>query len=130
MARKQMPDVLDQIDRIRVVSWEWNDVARDVGLEPGERSIGVIAQELAVIFPELVSTHEVDGYQGVNYGGLAAIAIAGVQQLRRELADVRSRSDRGRRTKRRATDSTAPRVRSTKRRATDSASPRLRKRRP
>ena len=88
--RKPAPDVLDQIDRIRVVSWEWNDVSADVGLKPGDRSIGVIAQELAQIYPELVVTHEQDGYQQVNYGGLAAIAIAGVQQLRRELEDVRA----------------------------------------
>ena len=90
MPKLRKPDVLDQIDGIRVVSWEWNDVARNVGLKPGQRSIGVIAQELAEIFPELVLTHEQDGYQLVNYGGLAAIAIAGVQQLRRELEAARS----------------------------------------
>src|SRR5262245_42948410 len=95
--RKQSPDVLDQIDRIRVVSWEWNDVASDVGLAPGVRSIGVIAQELAAIYPELVSTNEQDGYQQVNYGGLAAIAIAGVQQLRRELEEVRAQLGRAKR---------------------------------
>jgi len=96
-ARKPSPDVLDQIDRIRVVSWEWNDVSADVGLKPGDRSIGVIAQELAEIYPELVVTHEQDGYQQVNYGGLAALAIAGVQQLRRELEDVCAQLARARR---------------------------------
>ena len=95
--RKPSPDVLDRIDRIRVVSWEWNEVARDVGLKPGERSIGVIAQELAEVYPELVSTHETDGYQQVQYDGLAAIAIAGVQQLRRELEAVRAQQARAQR---------------------------------
>jgi hypothetical protein len=88
--RKPSPDVLDKIDRIRVVSWEWNETAGTVGLTPGERSIGVIAQELAEIFPELVVTTEGDGYQAVNYGALAAIAIAGVQKLRRELEMLRA----------------------------------------
>jgi hypothetical protein len=99
--RKPSPDVLDQIDRIRVVSWEWNDVASDVGLKPGERSLGVIAQELAEIYPELVQTHEVDGYQLVNYGGLAALAIAGIQQLRREHESVRSQLARAQRSTKR-----------------------------
>jgi len=107
--RKPSPDVLDQIDRIRVVSWEWNDVASDVGLQPGDRSIGVIAQELAEIYPELVATHPQDGYQQVNYGGLAAIAIAGVQQLRRELEAVRAQL-------RRAKPRRAPAKRTVKRR--------------
>ena len=98
--RKPSPDVLDRIDRIRVVSWEWNDAAGAVGLPPGERSIGVIAQELARIFPELVLTDAEDGYQQVNYGGLASIAIAGVQQLRRELEAMRSRQPALARTKR------------------------------
>lgn len=91
--RKPSPDVLDRIDQIRVVSWEWNDVAGTVGLEPGRREIGVIAQELAKIYPELVLTDAPDGFQQVNYGGLAAIAIAGVQQLRRELEQLRARLD-------------------------------------
>jgi hypothetical protein len=116
---KPSPDVLDQIDRIRIVSWEWNDVAADVGLKPGERSIGVIAQELAEIYPELVMTHEQDGYQQVNYGGLAAIAIAGVQQLRRELEDVRAqltRAPRSAKAKPRANASKAKARRRVKRR--------------
>src|SRR5689334_12648249 len=92
--RKPTPDVLELIDRVRVVSWEWNEAAGSVGLAPGQRSIGVIAQELARVFPELVLTDTEDGYQQVNYGGLAAIAIAGVQQLRRELEAVLARLDR------------------------------------
>jgi hypothetical protein len=86
---KPTPDVLDKIDRIRIVSWEWNDTASSVGLMPGQRSIGVIAQELEEVYPELVVTTEEDGFKAVNYGSLAAIAIAGVQQLRRELEAVR-----------------------------------------
>jgi hypothetical protein len=82
-------DVLDRIDRVRVVSWEWNDAAASVGLEPGRREIGVIAQEIADVFPELVTTD--DGFQHVNYGSIAAIAIAGIQRLRAELADTRAR---------------------------------------
>jgi len=100
MSRKPSPDVLDRIDRIRVVSWEWNEAAADVGLPLGQRAIGVIAQELALIFPELVSTAD-DGYQQVDYGPLASIAIAGIQQIRRELEAVRAQLGRRRRPVRR-----------------------------
>lgn len=81
-------NLLDTIDRINVVSWEWNERAPRYGLREGTRSIGVIAQELEQLFPELVVVDDT-GYRSVDYGALAAIAIAGVQRLRRELEAVR-----------------------------------------
>jgi hypothetical protein len=105
---KPSPDVLDKIDRIRVVSWEWNEVAETVGLTPGAKSIGVIAQELAEVFPELVVTTEQDGFKAVNYASLAAIAIAGVQQLRRQVEALQALQARGGRTARVKARRTAP----------------------
>jgi hypothetical protein len=78
------PSLLDRLDRIRVVSWEWNEEAAPLGEIPGERRIGVIAQELEEIFPELVTTGP-EGYKRVDYSALAALALLGVQELRREL---------------------------------------------
>jgi hypothetical protein len=76
--------VLDRLCAVRVVSWEWNEQAIPFGRREGERCIGVIAQELETIFPELVKMGE-DGYRRVDYAGLAALAILGVQELHAEL---------------------------------------------
>lgn len=80
--------MLERLLEIRVVSWEWNDEAAALGLPPGDRRVGVIAQELEKLFPELVKPGA-DGYRRVDYSALAALAIAGVQELHVELAKLR-----------------------------------------
>jgi Chaperone of endosialidase len=86
---QRSPELLERIARVRVVSWEWNETAASFGLTAGGRAIGVIAQEIAEIFPELVVSSADDEYLRVDYGGLAAIAIAGLQRLQLELDTIR-----------------------------------------
>jgi hypothetical protein len=50
--------VLDKLDRIRAVSFRWNEKARTLGAKTSTRQIGVLAQELEQVFPELVRTPE------------------------------------------------------------------------
>ena len=46
--------------------------------------MGVIAQEIERLFPDLVKAGA-DGYRRVDYSALAALAIAGVQEVHAEL---------------------------------------------
>lgn len=48
--------VLDKLGQIRAVSFEWNEKARCVGAQAGEKQIGVLAQEVERVFPEMVTT--------------------------------------------------------------------------
>jgi hypothetical protein len=47
------------------------------------RQIGVVAQEIEQVFPELVSTGT-DGYKAVDYGRLTAVLIQAVKELKAE----------------------------------------------
>ena len=49
-------NVLQKLAKVRGVSFEWNDVSASPGRSPGRREIGVIAQEVEAVFPELVTT--------------------------------------------------------------------------
>lgn len=57
--------------------------------EPGRgRQLGVLAQELAPLFPELVTVQGEGpdaGFLGVNYGAFSGVAAAGVGELNRKL---------------------------------------------
>ena len=70
---KQLPDVLPGLERLGLYSYYFNDA------QSTNRSLGVIAQEVEQLFPDLVS--EKDGYLGVNYQGLSVIALKAVQEL-------------------------------------------------
>ena len=64
---------LDKLSQIRGVSFDW------VGRE--ESSMGVIAQEVESVFPEIVSSMEP---KQVNYNGLIGVLIQAVKELKDE----------------------------------------------
>jgi hypothetical protein len=85
-----MQDVLAKLTNMRGVFFEWteNQVART----PGKREIGVLAQEVEAILPELVSDWEDDkGYKGVDYGRLAAVLLEAVKELAGKLGTLDER---------------------------------------
>jgi hypothetical protein len=73
-ARSPVGDILE----LRGVTWEWRDLAPEEAKEmPG---LGVIAQDVERIFPQLVETTE-DGLKRVHYYGLIGPLIEAVREL-------------------------------------------------
>ena len=65
---------LKKVMNLRGVSFTWK-AQPDMGLR-----IGLIAQEVELIFPELVFTNEVDGYKGVNYAEISAVLVEAIKE--------------------------------------------------
>lgn len=63
---------LDRVRKLRGVTFSRRDT--------GNRGVGLIAQELAIIVPEAVMTHE-DGLLSVAYGNLVGVLIEAVKEL-------------------------------------------------
>ena len=79
---------LEQIRRLRGVTWEWRDDAPDEAkAQPG---MGIIAQDVQAIFPELVETTP-EGHLKVDYEGLIHPIIAAIQELDARLKAVEDR---------------------------------------
>ena len=69
-------DALAKVTRLRGVTFRWKDAARGGGTQ-----IGLIAQDVAPVFPELVSTGS-DGEQSVAYAQMVAPLIEAVKTLK------------------------------------------------
>jgi hypothetical protein len=67
---------LDKIDSIRGVHYHWADAA-----QPQSRQVGVIAQEIQAVYPELVKQGG-NGYLSVDYPKLTAVLIQSVKELK------------------------------------------------
>jgi hypothetical protein len=77
--------VLEKLEQLHGVSFEWNAAAALLaGHQPRQRDIGVIAQEVEAVFPELVTTWGEDGYKAVAYEKLTGVLIAAVKELKAE----------------------------------------------
>ena len=62
---------LEIVNQLEGVRFDWKD--------SGESSLGVIAQDLEKVLPELVS--ETDGVKSVNYNGIIAVLIQAIKEL-------------------------------------------------
>ena len=84
---KVIENALDKIDQIRGVTYDRTDL-------PGvTRHMGVIAQEVEKVAPEVVSTEhrgDIEDFKAVAYGNLAALLIEGIKELRGELKDIKA----------------------------------------
>ena len=84
--------VLSRVRRLRGVSYEWREGEEHRGRTGAERELGVIAQEVEEVFPELVSTGS-DGFKRVDYLGLIPVLIEAVKELDERLRAVENRPD-------------------------------------
>jgi hypothetical protein len=77
-----------KIRQLRGVTWEWREEApAQAKQQPG---MGVIAQDVERVFPQLVETDE-QGYKRVDYDGLIAPLIEAVKELDDRLRAVEAR---------------------------------------
>jgi hypothetical protein len=75
---------LDDIERLRGVRFTWK--------KDGKRSVGVIAQDVEKVYPELVVTAP-DGIKSVDYGKLAGVLIESTKELRAENVGLRAQNE-------------------------------------
>jgi hypothetical protein len=69
---------LEKVSKIRGVEFDW---IPKPGIHENEgHDIGVIAQEIEPIFPEIVTTRD-NGYKAVKYEKLVAVLIEGIKEL-------------------------------------------------
>jgi tetrahydromethanopterin S-methyltransferase subunit G len=88
---KELTNVLDKLEKIRAVSFQWNELYESLGRSTGRAEIGVIAQEVEAIFPELVTAWGDESYKGVDYGRLSGVLIEAVKELKAQNEVLRSR---------------------------------------
>jgi hypothetical protein len=86
-----LTNVLEKLQQIHGLSFDWNEVYQSLGRSSGRREIGVIAQEVEAVFPELVSTWGEQGYRAVDYGRLTAVLIEAVKELKAENEELKRR---------------------------------------
>jgi hypothetical protein len=82
--------VLARLEAMRGVTYRWNEASASVGAPVGEQEIGLIAQEVEGVYPELVNT-SAEGYKSVEYTRLTAVLLEAVKELKAENEALRTR---------------------------------------
>lgn len=74
---------LQKITQLQGVYYKWNTKKYPEKNFSEEKQIGLIAQEVETVLPELVHTDS-DGYKSLSYDKLSAVLIEAVKELRKE----------------------------------------------
>jgi hypothetical protein len=72
---------IDKVKKLEGVKFRWRD--------NDEESMGVIAQDIEKIFPELVETNP-DGYKMVDYNKLIMVLLEAVQEQQKEIERLKN----------------------------------------
>ena len=82
-------DPISKVNQLNGVEFEWNSLQK--AYPAGTKDIGIIAQDLQKVYPELVSTGS-HGYLGINsYGKLTGLLIEAVKEQSKQIADLQYR---------------------------------------
>ncbi|RSK43791.1 tail fiber domain-containing protein [Hymenobacter rigui] len=76
---------------LRGVRYEWNALGIRHGGTAGARQVGLLAQEVEKIYPELVST-DAEGYKAVNYAQLTPVLIEALKEQQAQIAALQARA--------------------------------------
>jgi hypothetical protein len=74
---------------LRGVRYEWNALGIKHGGTAGAPQVGVLAQEIEKIYPELVSTDK-DGYKAVNYAQLTPVLIEALKEQQAQIEALKA----------------------------------------
>ena len=75
----KVDNALDILESISGVSFKWK--------QNGEKSMGIIAQEVEKVLPELINNS--NNYKSVNYNGLIAVLIESIKELKNEIKELK-----------------------------------------
>ncbi len=78
---KTIPNALGKILNLRGVEFNWK--------KDNTPSVGLIAQEVEGVFPQLVGTNPATGVKGVQYEGLIGPLIEAVKEQQKEIEELR-----------------------------------------
>ena len=85
---KNIDFAIEKVTKLNGVTWDWNDNADE--LQKSLPNVGVIAQEVEEVLPQLVITRDT-GYKGVDYAKLNGLLIEAIKDLHKQILDLESR---------------------------------------
>ena len=85
---KTLPNALNNLLLLRGTNYFFNTKSFPEKSFSAEKQMGLIAQEVEKIFPELVSTDK-DGYKSVNYIGLIPVMIESIKEQQHQIDELK-----------------------------------------
>jgi hypothetical protein len=91
--KEKVPNALESVLKLNGYKFDWkeresNIYGDDKTILNIKEDIGVIAQEVEALFPELARTND-DGYMSVRYQGLTAVLIEAIKEQQKQIDELK-----------------------------------------
>jgi len=83
---QKITNPLDKLDKINGYSFEWNKLGKEKINKTGN-DIGIIAQEIEEIMPEITVTRE-NGYKAVRYEKIVPLLIECIKEQQKQIDNL------------------------------------------
>ena len=87
----KLENSLDKVLNLRGVSFNWNSDIVPRKSSSQESAIGLIAQEVEQIVPEVIVTETIEGQQlkTIEYGNLVAVLVEAIKEQQEQINDLK-----------------------------------------
>lgn len=85
-----IPNAVEKIQQLRGITYDWNDDYPYLNNE--KKQVGVIAQEVEAVLPEVVHTNE-EGYKSVEYRKMTALLIEAIKEQQTQIDALKTEID-------------------------------------
>jgi len=86
---KPLLEISNKVNLLQPVGYEWNKEEFPENNFPDGNQIGLIAQEVEKLFPELVATNQ-DGYKSIDYSKISVLLIQAIKEQSDEINKMKS----------------------------------------
>jgi hypothetical protein len=86
-----IPNALDKVSSLTGYTFNWNALAKTQGKDVSVREVGVIAQDVKEVLPEVVTIRD-NGMLAVRYEKLVPLLIEAIKELRDEVQKLKEKS--------------------------------------
>ena len=81
---KSLPEIMKKVKLLQPVEYEWNKDRYPEENFPDGKQVGLIAQEVEKIFPEIVATDK-DGYKSIDYSKISVLLLQAMKEQQNEI---------------------------------------------
>ncbi len=89
---RPLSGALDRLKQLRGVEFEWRKDEFEAMNFPAGRQIGLVAQEVEAVVPQVVSTDS-EGFKSVAYANLVALLVEAVNELQQQVETLTAALD-------------------------------------
>ena len=89
-----IPDALDKVCSLEGFYYERNDTAQSLGYKGGERRVGISAQDVQAVLPEVVKDAPINidngtDYLTVDYERVVPLLVESIKELKAEIDELK-----------------------------------------